>query len=286
MLPKKQQHLPRTAPARLFTSRTTDGVTRQHGPATGSLQPGRGGSELPRRAGPDAGPGQLRAAEAKRRERQRGAEPADGVRGNGPPASPPRREGQRAARTAAHRPADAGTAAAAGSPAASAREPSGRSSADPRRERPPGPRAAAGPTVTRAPRPSPRRPHPQDVVALGAPAGDLDALRGAHGGRRCSAQSPGAGRGTPRPAPSAARQGRARAARGACREDAPPAPAAAPPAGQPRRREEAAAVRWPRWTTRLPLVSGATAPPGGQGRLCRRGAGERPWRSGGAGGAR
>lgn len=52
----------------------------------------------------------------------------------------------------------------------------------------------------------PRRPYPQDVVALGAAAGDVDALRGAHGRKRAATGTwhgalppPGAGRALRRP---------------------------------------------------------------------------------------
>lgn len=61
----------------------------------------------------------------------------------------------------------------------------------------------------------PRRPYPQDVVALGAAAGDVDALRGAHGRERAATGTwhralppPGAGRG-----PTAAARGHGRALR-------------------------------------------------------------------------
>lgn len=197
-LPKKQQPLPRTGSPRPVHSlkRRRRSLTAQAGRPS-SLPPGRGGSE-PGRVPPRAGTGRKAAGSSAwlRRsagQRQRGAEfPPAGRPENGQLASPLLREGEPARRT------PPGISplirAAAGSPVRR-RFPSGGARRGrrsrgapglPRRERPPVPRAAAGLTA----RPPLRRPYPQDVVALGAPAGDLDALRGAHGRARAAARLP------------------------------------------------------------------------------------------------
>lgn len=244
----------------------------------GSLQPGRGrlGARPGCRRGPGQGTGRGGSAEPS---------PAGGAPGERRGSSPPRSSGtgsrQRGPRRGSHRchgpprrpghgaPAGPVAAAAAQAPprrAGSATRPGeavGPLGRGPAEEEAAGPRGRRRPNGRRGARPPPRRPYPQDVVALGAPAGDLDALRGAHGWGRAAAaallpaQSPThRGRGTPsRPA----REGRAKAARGACREAAPQRPLP----GSARRRQEAEAVRWPPRDRAGPLSSrgggGATA---------------------------
>lgn len=271
-LPKKQQPLPRTGSPRPVHSlkRRRRSLTAQAGRPS-SLPPGRGGSE-PGRVPPRAGTGRKAAGSSawlrpSAGQRQRGAEPPPAGRPeNGKLASPLLREGEPARRTPPGISplirAVAGSPVRRRCPSGGARR--GRRSRGapglPRRERPPGPRAAAGLTA----RPPLRRPYPQDVVALGAPAGDLDALRGAHGRARAAARLPHKAPRTgdvalapslslPLPLPPGSGAGEWGGAGEGRARGMPGDRAAAPPGGQPRHREEAAAVRWPRRTASRPL---------------------------------